>query len=118
MPTAANMPIRVVFYREDDRWIAHCLEFDLVGDGDTRREATDSLADAIGVQVKESLGSGNLANLFSPAPAEYWRKFAQGRHVADDGLDITLRDDGVDIPAGDFRDSEEIGSDPRLAAAS
>ena len=33
-----RVPLRVVFYREDEVWIAHCLEFDLAGDGMTRED--------------------------------------------------------------------------------
>ena len=38
-PRKLRMPLRVVFYREEEVWIAHCLEFDLAGDGATREEA-------------------------------------------------------------------------------
>ena len=36
---ALRVPVRVVFYREDGEWVAHCLEFDLIGDGTTKQEA-------------------------------------------------------------------------------
>ena len=31
-PANLRVPLRVVFYKEDGDWIAHCLEFDLLGD--------------------------------------------------------------------------------------
>ncbi len=73
-----NVPLRVLFYREDDAVIAHCLEFDLIGDGETHEEAMQSLADAIAVQIAEVLESKNVDNLFHPAPGEYFRMFAEG----------------------------------------
>lgn len=73
-----RLPLRVVFYREDEAIIAHCLEFDLLGDGPTHREAIERLAEAIRIQVKEGVETGNLANLFTPAPGEFFRMFAAG----------------------------------------
>jgi hypothetical protein len=81
-----RVPLRVVFYREGERWIAHCLEFDLVGDGDTKEEALRLLAEAIAVQVDASLEGDNLANLFTPADGEFFQKYAQGKDVLDGTL--------------------------------
>ncbi len=59
--------LHIVFYKEDDAWIAHCLEFDLAGDGKTKEDAVSSLNESIAIQVDETLRSGNLDNLFFPA---------------------------------------------------
>lgn len=77
-----RIPLRVVFYKEEQRWVAHCLEFDLCGDGATRREALQSLEESINIQVHESLEHDNPRNLFSPAPSEVWEKFFAGKDVA------------------------------------
>ncbi len=77
-----HLPLRVVFYYESDRWIAHCLEFDLPGDGETKEGALESLSTAIRIQVEETLSLGHLGNLFSPAEGKYFQMFGQGRHVA------------------------------------
>jgi len=58
-----RVPLRVIFYREGESWIAHCLEFDLVGDGMTREDALDLLSDAIAMQAQASLECKNPANL-------------------------------------------------------
>jgi hypothetical protein len=118
MPKPLNLPIRVVFYRDSGRWVAHCLEFDLLGDGDTHGSAIKSLSEAILIQLKESLRSNNPQNLFSPAPAEYWRKYAQGRNIADGSLRIEIFQDDVEIPGDDFREYEDTDSDSRLMAVS
>lgn len=34
-----DIPLRIVLYQEDSRWVAHCLEFNILGDGDTRPDA-------------------------------------------------------------------------------
>jgi predicted RNase H-like HicB family nuclease len=77
-----KIPVRAVLYREDDKWVAHCLEFDLVGSGDSLEEAFQSLATAIAIQAEEVMESGNAGNLFSPAPGEYFKMYAAGKNVA------------------------------------
>jgi hypothetical protein len=80
----AKMPIRVVFYRDDtdaSLWIAHCLEFDLMGHGTDRKKAMAMLTEAIDIQLKNTMKSGNFKNLFTPAPAEYQLMYAQGQNV-------------------------------------
>lgn len=74
-----SMPIRVVFYREGSDWVAHCLEFDLVGDGPDRRLALEHLLDAMGLQLQASIEHQNPDNLFRPADGKYFRMFFEGQ---------------------------------------
>src|SRR6266446_5892619 len=74
-----SMPLRTVFYRDDDSWIAHCLEFDLAGDGETKKEALASLSKAILIQLEFSVKNNNMQNLFTPADGELFRRFAAGK---------------------------------------
>jgi len=76
-----RVPIRVVFYQEEGAWIAHCLEFDLLGDGETQGDALTMLSKAIRIQVEAARDYGNPANLFSPAEGKYFRMFAAGEDV-------------------------------------
>ena len=74
-----RIPLRVVFYRDEDGdWIAHCLEFDLCGHGDSHESALDMLADAISIQVVESIEANNPDNLFNPADKLFFTMFAAG----------------------------------------
>jgi predicted RNase H-like HicB family nuclease len=77
-----RIPLRVVFYKEEGAWIAHCLEFDLIGDGETREEAMDQLGRAVLLQVEASVQTNNPANLFSPADGNVLRMFAAGNDIA------------------------------------
>jgi predicted RNase H-like HicB family nuclease len=108
-----RIPLRAVFYRESDSWIAHCLEFDLVGDGSTREEALQSLSDAIGCQLDATLENRNAANLFSPADGRYFTMFAAGKDVAVGTLQ--LKRDHVTIEGLQTREYE--GSDSALVFA-
>ncbi|MGE3637556.1 MAG: type II toxin-antitoxin system HicB family antitoxin [Pirellulales bacterium] len=82
MAESMRLPIRIVFYKEGNAWVAHCLEFDLMGDGDTREEALDQLGDAIALQIEASIEHDNPANLFSPADGKFFEMFAAGKNIA------------------------------------
>jgi predicted RNase H-like HicB family nuclease len=64
---ASSVPIRVVFHRDDGTWVAHCLDFDLMGDGETKRQALSALREAIALQVMASIEHDNPRNLIKPA---------------------------------------------------
>jgi predicted RNase H-like HicB family nuclease len=91
-----RIPLRVVFYKDDGAWVAHCLEFNLMGDGATQASALQRLDEAITQQVDATLESGNWSNLFNPAPGMFLKMFAAGKdvahgelHVNGDSLDIS-----------------------------
>jgi hypothetical protein len=83
-----RIPLRVVFYKEDREWLAHCLEFDLVGDGSTKAEALAALNEAIRIQLEYSFEHQNIDNLFTPADGKFFRMFAAGKDVK--GKDIAI----------------------------
>lgn len=85
MSTLRRLPLRVVFYHESDRWIAHCLEFDLIGDGDSIAQALASLSRAIQIQIEYSAEHNSPENLFSPAEGKYFRMFAEGQAPCAEG---------------------------------
>jgi hypothetical protein len=76
MSDKIRLDIRVLLYREEPFWLAHCLETDLVAEGDTVAEALDNLIAISNVQIQAALEEGDLASIFSPAPAEIWRLYS------------------------------------------
>jgi len=62
-----SFPVRAVLYREDGSWVAHCLEVDLCGNGNTPEESLQSLSVAMVIQIEHSIKENNPANLFCPA---------------------------------------------------
>ena len=103
-----RLPLRVVFYYEHDRWVAHCLEFDLLGDGKSQKEALDCLSEALVLQVTASLEHDNPENLFTPAEGVYFRRFAEGRHVAVGEFNIQLEGfDLHEIEAREYKPDEQ-----------
>jgi predicted RNase H-like HicB family nuclease len=106
-----RIPLRVVFYKEDGDWIAHCLEFDLIGDGATREEAMERLGQAVLLQVEASVHSENPANLFNPADGKVLRMFAAGNDVAGAPLFFKqIHTANVQIDGAEYR--EYLGGSP------
>lgn len=77
-----RIPARVVLYQEDGASYARCLEFDLVGDGDTREAALEQLVEAIFLQLEATVEHRNLENLISPADAKYCQMWFLGEPVS------------------------------------
>lgn len=90
MSSVYRIPLRIVFYQDDGAMIAHCLEFDLLGDGATQDEALRALNDAIAMQVQWTVENDDPSQLFSPAPAVYEEMFAAGDDVVDDRLRLQV----------------------------
>lgn len=85
-----DISLRVVFYKDGSRWIAHCLEFDLLGDGRSKEKALESLTASIDLQLEESFKHDNPSNLLSPAPSEAWEMFALGKDTAVGNLSVCV----------------------------
>jgi predicted RNase H-like HicB family nuclease len=102
MKAPLRIPLRAVLYRESGVWIAHCLELDLLGDGETREKALNLLSEAIGVQIEASLKYDCANNLFRPADPKYFYMFAAGKDVAIGELQGSHTIDSVTV--------EEVGA--------
>ncbi|MSR59330.1 MAG: hypothetical protein EXS05_17085 [Planctomycetaceae bacterium] len=83
-----RVPIHIVFYLEEGDWVAHCLEFDICGNGETKREAAESLVQAVKIQIEQSLNHNNPANLFCPAEGKYFEMFAAGKNITNAELEM------------------------------
>ena len=71
--------IHILLYREDHIQIAHCLEFDILAQGETKQEALRNLLDAIELQMDFALENDCVETLYNPAPVEYWRMLIKAR---------------------------------------
>lgn len=88
---AYRVALRVLLYPEGGSWVAHCLEFDLVGAGAQQDEALQQLAGAIETQVAWSVEQGDPSLLFSPAPREVEVLFAAGQDIEICAATLDLR---------------------------
>ena len=71
-----SLTVHLLLYPEENWYVGHCLEFDLVAQGTTPLEAFKNVLDAIEVEASYANETGDWSQLFMPAPAEYWRLLA------------------------------------------
>lgn len=112
-----RLGLRVVFYREDDEVVAHCLECDLVGTGSSRAAALRCLEDAISTQVEFAVEQNSLEVLFRQAPPEVMARYAIGKDLAECSLSIPVpADDRWEFTGEGFRESDESETPELLIA--
>ena len=78
-PEAVMIELRGVLYREAQWCIAHCLEMDVVAEGDSPFEAFSSLVELCGIKIEEAMKDGNLRSIFRPAPHEIWELYTRAK---------------------------------------
>lgn len=69
----------VLIHREphlDGQWVAHCLNWDLVSQGDSPAHAVKMIVEAIVLAIVEDSNEGLDPNDRSPAPEDLWKLFA------------------------------------------
>lgn len=76
----ATAALTCLEYKDEDFFIAHCLEFDLVAQGENREEARSNLADLIKNHLQFAIEKDvEDKSLFHPAPQKYWDILRQMR---------------------------------------
>ena len=72
----ANALVFNVLIRESEgQCTAHCLELDIVAEGNSVEVVWAEIADLISIQVDYAFSNDNLDNLFHPAPRKVWQEF-------------------------------------------
>lgn len=76
-----NFNVRVLLYREDDMWVAQCLEHDIAAQGKTLDEVQNKFHQTFIGQVILDLEAGKqpLKNV-PKAPAEFLKMFENSSH--------------------------------------
>lgn len=69
--------ILVDFNKEDSVWVAHCLELDLVEEGENPVEAVSHLLRVMTTQIEECVKDNTP--YIQPAPREYWEKLQKAK---------------------------------------
>jgi predicted RNase H-like HicB family nuclease len=114
-----RMALRAVLYREAEFWVAHCLELDLIGHGETKEAALLLLSEAIAAQIEATAEVGNLRNLFTPAEGRFFAMYAAGKDVLVGELVVQpvnhLTVEGV--TAREFSEAEAAASGLELVGA-
>lgn len=73
--------VHIIVDKEDDLFSAHCLEFDLVGEGSSIEEAEKSIVNNIVNYVTFAISKGLFNKIINPAPPEYWNKLIHSKFL-------------------------------------
>lgn len=65
-------PLDVLLSREEGKYYAHCLPFDLLAEGDTEDQAKKRLEEMIFEYIRFFMEKNLEPFLFRPAPMKYW----------------------------------------------
>lgn len=71
------------------QWVSHCLNWDLVSQGNSPSHAAQMVAEAIGLAMHDDAADDLDPDERRPAPAEFWTTF---QRVMFDGLRISPSD--------------------------
>jgi predicted RNase H-like HicB family nuclease len=74
---AGRGKINVLTTKNRDGYTAHCLDFDLIGEGKTLKEAFDNLSDVIFTYVHFAVKNDLEIFMYNPAPKRYWNMLAR-----------------------------------------
>lgn len=91
-----RIPLRGLVYREGSYWIAHCLELDIVGQGEGPDEAIRQMVELVVAQVEDALSRNDIDSIFTPAPANLWALYTRAKDHVDD-LEIPEFIDRIDV---------------------
>ena len=69
------MEFNILIKKEDDYFLAHCLELDIVATAGSLEAAHKEMVDLICAQVDYAFSNDNVENLYHSAPKEAWEEF-------------------------------------------
>ena len=75
MQKSWSFDFRILVKKQDDLWIAHCLELDLVVAALTENQVEEDILAVIKEQVRYCIVNDNMDYLFRSAPKEVWDEY-------------------------------------------
>jgi hypothetical protein len=75
MGQKADFRLDILIKKEEDYYLAHCLQFDIVATNDTLDGVRKDIIDLCRAHIDYSYANDNLEFLFSPAPKEVWSEY-------------------------------------------
>ncbi len=71
----SSMIFNILIKEEDELFVAHCLELDIVATAKSLKEVGKDIIPLVCAQVDYAFINDNLENLYHPAPKEVWKQF-------------------------------------------
>jgi hypothetical protein len=70
-----GMTFNILIKEEEDIFIAHCLELDIVSTSQSLEDVEAEIMSLIKAQIEYAFENENLENLYHPAPPEVWKEY-------------------------------------------
>jgi thiamine monophosphate kinase len=70
-----DFQVRILLTRDDDKYVAHALEMDLVAYGDTEEEAVEEVASLMKNQISFAIQRGEQHLICFKAPPEFFKEW-------------------------------------------
>lgn len=77
MGQKAEIRLDILIKKEEDYYLAHCLQFDLITTADSLNQVKKDIINLIRAHIEYSYEYDNLDHLFSPAPKEVWAEYLE-----------------------------------------
>ncbi|MCB2199674.1 hypothetical protein KQI63_09730 [bacterium] len=75
MPIFKREQFSILVSKEAERhWTAHCLEMDMVSDGDSMKAAVANVVVSMAIVLEDYIDGVVSGTYFSPAPKEHWAR--------------------------------------------
>jgi predicted RNase H-like HicB family nuclease len=75
MGQKAKIRLDILIKKEENYFLAHCLQFDIVTTADTLKDVRKDIIDLCRAHIEYAHAHDNLEYLFSPAPKEVWAEY-------------------------------------------
>ena len=94
MARSASMVFNVLLKEEENVFVAHCMELDIVTTGSSADEVTQDMIDLIIVQLRYAFTHDNLDHLYRPAPPDVWQEFYKCKAALEEKkISVPLQED-------------------------
>lgn len=87
-PTKIHLDI--VLYREDDLFVAHCLQLDIIAQATTVEQAKCNIEDLIIAHTEYTIKHDDWDNYFKPAPDIYWALLPEAEQEEEETLQTEI----------------------------
>ncbi|MDH5541921.1 MAG: hypothetical protein OEY64_03040 [Nitrospinota bacterium] len=96
------MTFNVLFEKDGNAWVGHCLELDIVSSREDFESSMEEMGDLISTAVSYAFANDNLENLYHPAPPEMWEKFYKCKGPKVDSRKVLVGHNFTDPNQGRF----------------
>jgi len=114
MSRSFNFNVSILLVREEDRWVAQCLDYDIAAQGRSLSDVKQAFAKMFIGQILVDLHhSVEPLSTFSRAPEKYWKQFEHAERLADKQPFLMPQSA---LPSGSPYMVKAMASDLRIAA--